>query len=221
MQSCLSNVVELDCPLVEWYLLCYELWNEGLMGTWWNISCTVPLFVFSSQFKIRRLRSWLDHGSGPSQYRIIRKCYPIWFGFLCWLINHTSFPYISMYFFHENRLSWLEFHCEMVGSTRLSFDQFLANPGCFHRLPNTGWNLRKWGSWLASCENLQRWWTTKLRTYVLKQCLPIGSWEGSLSSKRMGDVVIGTDHKQKCFPSCQKCCCPFGWVWGMVMPLYI
>ena len=61
-----------------------------------------------------------------------------------WLvINYTSFPYISMHFFYKNKLSWLELHWGMGGSTWLMFDQFFPNSGSFPRLSNTRWNLRK------------------------------------------------------------------------------
>ena len=138
----------------SWYLWCWEIWVAEMVRMWWNKSCTVPFFAFSFHFKLRRLSSGLDHWSCTSQYGIVWKLNPIWFRFLCLLVDHTSFPYISMYFLHENRLSLLKFHRMMVWSTWLSPNAFLANFGCFHRLPNAGWNLRKSGSWPASCESL-------------------------------------------------------------------
>ena len=80
-------------------------WRFELKG-WWECDGTfptaIPFFAFSFQLKIGRLRLGFDHWSSPSQYGIVRKLYPIWFRFLGWLINCTSFPYISMHFFHEN-----------------------------------------------------------------------------------------------------------------------
>ena len=130
--------------------------SEGIVRTWWNSSCSIPLFTFSFQLKIGRLRSGLDHGFCPSRYGIIWKLGPIWLRFLCWLVNCTSFPYISSHFFHEYRLSWFEFHRIVGGSAGLSFHQLLMYSGIFHRFPisYTGWNLGKRGSWLASSQSL-------------------------------------------------------------------
>ena len=142
----------------RWDLRCLEIWVEGMVKTWWKVSTAVPFSAFSFQLKIGRLRSGFDHWSSPSQYGIVRKLYPIWFRFLGWLIDCTSFPYISMHFFHKNRLSWFEFHWEMGGSTWLRFHQFFPDPECFHSLSNTGWNPRKWSSQFSACESFKGWW---------------------------------------------------------------
>ena len=68
---------------------------------------------------------------------------PVGIRLLGWLVNDSSLPDISMHFLDENRLSWFEFHAVAGGSTRLTFDEFLANPGTFHRLPNGQRDLGK------------------------------------------------------------------------------
>ena len=51
-----------------------------------------------------------------------------------------TFPNTS---FMKTGCSDLKFHVVAGGSTRLMFDEFLANPGTFHRLPNAGRDLGK------------------------------------------------------------------------------
>ena len=80
---------------------------------------------------------------GPSQNGTVWKLDLVGIRLLGWLVNDSSLPDIPMYFLHENRLSWFEFHTILGGSTRLTFDEFLANPGTFHRLPNAGRDLGK------------------------------------------------------------------------------
>ena len=93
---------------------------------WWECGRIIPVPFHSlpaASSKNKKVDSWLDHESCPSQYGIIRKLDPIWFRFLYWLVDHTSFPYISSCFLHKNRLSWFQFHCKMVRSTGLSANQ--------------------------------------------------------------------------------------------------
>ena len=73
---------------------------------------------------------------GASQDGTVWKLDPVGIRLLGWLVNDTSLPDVPMYFLHENRLSWFEFNAALGGSTRLTFDVLLMNPGTFHRLPN-------------------------------------------------------------------------------------
>ena len=81
---------------------------------------------------------------GPSQNGTVWKLDPVGIRFLGWLVNNSSLPDVSMYFLHEDRLSWFEFHVVTGGSTcRLTFHQLLSNSGIFHRLANAGRDLGK------------------------------------------------------------------------------
>ena len=113
----------------SWDLQCLEIWVEGMVRMWWNVSFVVPFSTFSFQLDIQRLRLGFDHWSGPSQYGIVRKLHPIWFTFLGWLIDYTSSPYISMHFFHENNCPALSSIRKWVEVLELKFDQFFPNPG--------------------------------------------------------------------------------------------
>ena len=63
-----------------------------------------------------------------------------------------------MHFLDEFRLSWFKFHAVTGGSTRLMFDEFLVNPGTFHRLSDGQRDLEKWSPQFPACEGFQWWW---------------------------------------------------------------
>ena len=92
--------------------------------------------ALSLQLKMRRLGPGFDHLTGPSQYGIIWKPYPIRIWFLGRLFDCPCLPDVSMYFLDENRLFWFEIHAVSGGSTWLSLDKLPVDPGTFHSLPD-------------------------------------------------------------------------------------
>ena len=80
---------------------------------------------------------------GPSQDGTVWKLDRVGIRLLGWLVNDSSLPDISLYFLHENRLSWFELHGIAGGNTGLAFDEFLENSGNFHRLLNGQRDLGK------------------------------------------------------------------------------